>query len=116
MSKPLSELQNMIFTPDGDLAKAWTNPPKNLLALPGDKRPEALVYRHLFSMKDSDPFWKKVGSTYTRQVAITKQGGDSLEKGENKEWVKKWYHGQSQYWGRGNQKVFKSWVQAHKTE
>jgi hypothetical protein len=67
-------------------------------------------------MKDSDPFWKNCGNTYTKQFAITKQGGDSLEKGDDKEWVKKWYNGQSQYWRRGNQKVFKSWVQAHKTE
>jgi len=116
MSKSLPDLQDMIFVPDGDMAKTWPNPPKNLLALPGDKRPETLVYRHLFSMKDSDPFWKKIGSTYTRQFAVTSKGGTSLGKGENKAWVKKWYNEQGQYWGRGNQKVFKSWVQAHKTE
>ena len=116
MSKSLPELQDMIFVPDADMAKTLASPPKNLLALPGDKRPETLVYRHLFSMKDSDPFWKNCGNTYTKQFAITKQGGDSLEKGDDKEWVKKWYNGQSQYWRRGNQKVFKSWVQAHKTE
>lgn len=116
MSKSLPELLDMIFVPDGDMAKTWANPPKNLLALPGDKRPETLVYRHLFSMKDSDPFWKNCGTTYTKQFAITKQGGDSLEKGENKEWVKKWYKEQSPYWGRSNQKVFKSWVHANRTE
>ena len=116
MSKSLPELRDMIFISDGDLAKTWAHPPKNLLALPGDKRPETLVYQHLFSMKDSDLFWKNCGTTYTKQFALTRQGGDSLEKGENKEWVKKWYKEQSPHWGRGNQKVFKSWVQAHKTE
>ena len=116
MSKSLPELLNMIFVPDADMAKTWTSPPKNLLALPGDKRPETLVYQHLYSMKDSDTFWKNCGTTYTKQVALTRQGGDSLEKGENKEWVKKWYKKQSQYWGKGNQKVFKSWVRAHKQE
>ena len=116
MSKSLPELQDMIFVPDGDMAKTWTNPPKNLLALPGDKRPETLVYQHLYSMKDSDPFWKNCGTTYTKQFALTRQGGTSLEKGENKEWVKKWYKEQGQYWGKGNQRVFKSLVQAHKTE
>jgi predicted ATPase len=116
MSKALPELQNVLFVPDGDMAKIWTKPPKNLLALPGDKRPETLVYRHLFSMKESEPFWRKVGTTYTRQFAVTSKEGASLGKGDDKEWVKKWYNGQSQYWGRGNQKVFKSWVQAHKTE
>lgn len=116
MSKSLPELLDMIFVPDGDMAKTWARPPKNLLALPGDKRPETLVYQRLYSMKDSDPFWKNCGTTYTKQFALTRQGGTSPEKGENKEWVKKWYKEQGQYWGKGNQKVFKSWVQAHKTE
>ena len=116
MSKSLPELLDMIFVPDGDIAKIWARPPKNLLALPGDKRPETLVYQHLYSMKDADPFWKKCGNTYTKQFALTRQGGDSLEKGENKKWVKTWYKEQSPYWGRSNQKVFKSWVRANKTE
>ncbi len=116
MSKALPELQDMIFIPDGDMANTWTNPPKNLLALPGGKRPETLIYRHLFSMKPSDPFWRNVGSTYTKQFAITSKGGTSLEKGDNKEWVKKWYKDQSKHWGNGKRMVFKSWVQAHKPE
>lgn len=116
MSKSLPTLNNIIFVPDGDMAKRWTNPPKNLLALPGSKRPETLAYQHLFSMKDSDPFWRKVSTTYTRQVAITSKGGATLEKGDNKAWVKSWYKNQSQYWGRANHKVFKSWIQAHKAE
>jgi len=116
MSKSLPELRDMIFVPDGDMARTWPNPPKNLLTLPGDKRPETLVYQYLYSMKDSDPFWKKIGKTYTRQFAVTSKGGTSLGKGDSKEWVKKWYNEQSQYWGHGNQKVFKSWVQTHKTE
>ncbi|RLB88618.1 MAG: hypothetical protein DRH10_07320 [Deltaproteobacteria bacterium] len=116
MSKALPLLRDAIFVPDGDMAKTWRKPPKNLLALPGKKRPETLVYRHLFSMKDSDPFWKSVSTTYTRQFAITSEGGASLEKGDDKKWSKDWYKKQSQYWGRGNQKVFKSWVKAHKKE
>jgi predicted ATPase len=116
MSKSLPTLNDVIFIPDGDMAKMWSNPPKNLLALPGDKRPETLVYQHLYLMKDADPFWREVSTTYTRQVVITSKGGTSLNKGDDKAWVKKWYKNQSQYWGRANQKVFKSWVHANKTE
>jgi hypothetical protein len=47
---------------------------------------------------------------------LTRTGGTTLEKGDDKEWVKGWYSQQSAYWGRGNQKVFKSWVQSHKPE
>jgi len=113
ISRSLPELQDMIFVPDGDLAKTWANPPMNLLALPGGKRSETLVYKHLFLMKDSDPFW---GLTYTKQFAITKQGGNSPGRGDDKVWVKKWYNGQSPHWGHGNKKALKSWAQAHKLE
>ncbi len=113
MSKALPELHDVILVPDGDMAKTWANPPKNLLPLPGGKRPETLIYRHLFKMKDADPFW---GPTYTRQFAVTSQGGVALRTGEGKRWVKKWYKEQSEHWGRSNQKVFKSLVQAHKTD
>jgi len=112
MSKSLPELQEMIFVADGDMAKTWAKPPKNLLALPGGKRPETLIFLHLLAMKESDPFWTRI---YTRQFAITRQKGDK-KKGENKKWVKAWYNGQAQFWGRGKSKAFDSWVQAHKPE
>ena len=67
-------------------------------------------------MNDSDPFWNSISTTYTRQVAITSKGGNSLGTGDDKDWVKSWYKKQSKYWGRGNQKVFKSWVQANKSD
>ena len=95
------------------MGKVWTKKPRNMIVLPGTERPETLIYRHLFSMQDSDSFWT---STYTRQFAITSKGGVSLEKGDDKQWVKKWYREQSPYWGRGNLKVFKSWVQTHQSE
>jgi hypothetical protein len=116
MSKFLPALKDVIFLPDGDMAKVWTKPPKNMLSLPGDKRPETLVYQHLYEMKDADPFWNQCGTTYTRQFAITSQGGNSKEKGDGKKWVKDWYNNQSKHWGRGNKTVFKSWIQAHKDE
>ncbi len=116
MSTSVPALAEVIFLPDGDMAGEWKSPPKGLLALPGGHRPETLIYRHLFTMKDSDPFWRKCAPTYKRQVAITKPGGISLEVGDDKKWVKNWYKEQSQYWGRGNQKVFKSWIGAHQQE
>ena len=116
LSTKLPVLRDMILVPDGDMADTWTSPPKNLLALPGGKRPETLVYRQLYSMNDSDSFWNSISTTYTRQVAITSKGGNSLGTGDDKDWVKSWYKKQSKYWGRGNQKVFKSWVQANKSD
>ncbi len=116
ISKSLPELQKVIFLPDGDMAKTWSNPPKNLLALPGNERPETLIYRHLFSLKESDPFWEKCSPTYSRQVAIVAEGGNTIEKGDDKSWVKKWYKKQSPYWGRANCRVFNSWIQANQED
>ena len=113
LSRKLPELENVIFVPDGDMAKEWERKPKNLIVLPGDKRPETLVFGHLFNMKENDPFWE---GTYTKQFAITSKGGSALEKGNDKDWVKRWFDEQSAYWGRGNNKVFKSWVQCNKKE
>lgn len=113
----LPELNDVIFVPDGDMSKTWPDPPKNTVFLPGEERPETLVFKHLFDLKEADPFWKKAGTTYTRQVAIVAPGGGStIKKGNEKRWVKKWYREQSPHWGRGNNKVFKSWIASHKPE
>ena len=116
ISKKLPELQNVIFLPDGDLARTWHHPPKNLLALPGDARPETMVYRHLFQMQDRDPFWKTIGPTYSRQYAITSQGGTAIERGDDKDWVKDWFRNQASHWGRRNKKVFDSWINSNKPD
>ena len=116
LSMKLPVLRNVVLVPDADMADTWTRPPRNLLALPGGTRPETLVYRQLYSMNDSDPFWNSISTTYTRQVAITSEGGNSLGIGDDKDWVKNWYKKQSKYWGLGNHKVFKSWVQANKSD
>ena len=116
MSKSVPLLQDIVFIPDGDMAHTWKKPPKNMLALPGGKRPETIVYEHLFQMSDTDPFWKSCGKTYSRQFAITRPGGNSANTGADKQWVKQWYNNQSKHWGRGNERVFKSWLQSHRTE
>lgn len=112
----LPVLQGVILVPDGDMAKTWTNPPRNLLALPGDKRPETLAYRHLFLMSSADPFWGNPSASYTRQFAIISKGGMSQQIGDDKDWVKAWYREQSRHWGRSNARVFRSWVASHKQE
>jgi len=116
LSAKLPELRDVILVPDGDMAKTWSNPPKNLVTLPGGERPETLAYRHLFSMPASAPFWGRPSAAYTRQFAIISKGGTAPDTGGDKNWVKDWYSRQSQYWGRGDAKVFKSWIASHKSE
>lgn len=116
MSRSLPELKDLILVTDGDMASTWQNPPQSLIIMPGDARPETLVYRDLYRRKESDPLWKIIGKTYRRQFAIISQEGTTLEKGDNKDWVKSWYANQRQYWGRGNAKVFNAWVAANKSD
>ena len=66
-------------------------------------------------MRESDPFWQ-LPTGYRRQFAITREKGRTLEQGENKAWVKEWYRRQSKHWGRAQERMFKSWIQAHKPE
>jgi predicted ATPase len=116
LSKSIPVLSDVIFVVDGDMINEWRKPPRNLITLPGYARPETLIFRHLYNMTESNPFWKSVNTTYSRRVAITKYRPKSIEKGDEKQWVKTWYQKQSRYWGRENKKVFKSWVQDNKGE
>jgi hypothetical protein len=115
LATKLPTLQDVILITDGDMANTWSIAPKNLLILPGKARPETLAYRHLFSMPANDPFWGKP-ITYTKQVAITAPGGTTFTTGDDKAWVKDWYKKQSTHWGKGNERLFKSWVESHKEE
>ncbi len=116
LSTQLTILQDIIVVPDGDMATTWNTTPPNMVVLPGGASPETLLYRHLYSLPSNDKFWGAPRATYTRQFAITRQGGTSPSKGDDKEWVKRWYRHQSPYWGRGNARAFKSWVAANKAE
>jgi hypothetical protein len=117
MSRSVPELQDIVLLADGDMSIRWKkHARRNLTCLPGNQRPETLIYRHLFHMTDSDPFWRKCAPTYTRQVAMTAPGCHSIQYGDDKERVKRWYQAQSMYWGRGQKLAFESWKQANKAE
>ena len=116
LSTKLTILQDVIVVPDGDMAQTWATNPPNMAVLPGGARPETLLYRHLYSLPSDDEFWGKPTPAYTKQFAITSQGGRTVSKGDEKEWVKPWYRDQSKYWGKANARAFKSSVAANKAE
>src|SRR5690606_12034107 len=98
----------IIFISDGDIDTDKGS--KNYISLPGGFRPETLMYRHLFSLAGSDPFWHSCGPNYNRQVAITSQGGKLLSTGDDKKWVKKWYKSETRQWGDSDSKIIKSGI------
>lgn len=109
-------LADVVMVLDGDMRSQFKSPPTNLVFLPGSHRPETMIYRHLYQMTDTDPFWKSCGPTYSRQEAILSKGGTSLSKGDEKKWVKNWFQNQSVYWGKQNKIAYSSWVQANKAD
>ena len=116
LSSKVPELSSTIIMPDGDVKKELSATADKLIFLPGDHRPETLIYRLLFALKESDEFWATINSTYNRDVALIRNGGRTLEKGDDKEWVKSWYKEQSKYWGRGSNLVFRRWIKQNKDE
>lgn len=114
--KGIRELQSVIFVADGDMKREWSQKskvPTNVIFLPGDSRPETLIYRELFSRSESDSFWKKPNTSYTKRAALTSKGGRTIEKGDDKNWVKNWFQEQKPFWGREGNRAFKAWVKSN---
>ncbi len=120
LSAKVPELKNVIFIPDGDVKKEL-KAHKNILFLPGESRPETLIYNNLKDTEDSNTFWKKCNSksnSYTRQFAIIRKGPPpkpSTSK-EAKNWYKNWYKKQSPFWGRMNNIAYNKWAIDNKGE
>jgi predicted ATPase len=100
------ELWNVIFIPDGDIKKQFEHSiHKNVLFLPGESRPETVIYENLKDTEDDDPFWKKCNAkykNYNRQFAITKEGPppEPSTSGDAKKCYKQWYKKQRPFWGQ----------------
>ena len=125
LSTKVPELKNVIFIPDGDVKKELElkghKIHRNTIFLPGESRPETLIYNNLKGTEDGNTFWKKCkakSNSYNRQFAITKHGTppEPSTSKDAKKWYKKWYKKQSPFWGRMDQSVYKKWESDNKDE
>lgn len=114
LSLKVPELEKVILIPDGDVKsdlKVYAEKSKNLIFLPGDLYPEALLYNCLKNLSDADSFWCECPArSYSKQVAIIKPGKVPPDPNDAKKWYKNWYEDQSKYWGKGNRKAFLKWA------
>jgi len=119
------ELKDVIFIPDGDIKKQLEfkghEIHRNTLFLPGESRPETLIYNNLKDTEDSNTFWEKCkakSNSYTHQFAITKNKAPATPSTskEAKKWYKKWYEKQSPFWGYMNKIVYNKWASDNKDE
>lgn len=114
LMRVVPDIGPFILIADGDMANTWSDPPADLICLPGKYFPERVIFEHLRNSTASDPFWKKCGRTYSKQVAITSHGANV--KADDTKLVKKWYEKQKQHWGRTQSRAFSSWIESNKNE
>ena len=108
----ISELQKLVFVPDGDMPWVATSKNKNVVPLPGDRPIEVQIFEMLKALPEDDPFWGSCqGLNYGKSVAIGNY--TNLDVADIKS-VKKWYREQKPYWGSGLAVVFKKYYQMHK--
>ncbi|OAQ20032.1 AAA family ATPase [Thermosulfurimonas dismutans] len=94
-----------IIVLDGDKKKSRY---KNVVYLPGEKRPENVIYDFLKSLSPEDKFWGTIGQ-YTKEIFLANKPNT-----DNREKMKKWFSEQKKYWGKGCAKVFKRWKEENK--
>lgn len=102
---------------DGDVDKNehYNHVAKNVLLLPGTKSPEQLVADWINGLSDTDPFWKTINASYTRQFCFRDYHYYELA---NREKAKAWFQSQctKEVWGTTAHKLMKFWKNAHQEE
>lgn len=108
------EFGEILLIPDGDV-KNTIKKSKNLVFLPGDERPETLLYKCFKNLPESDAFWKNTSIIgYRKQVAFKDCRTLNSDPQKAKDECKKWYSEQSKYWGPANKKAFSKWANHNK--
>lgn len=105
---------NSIIVLDGDARHNVEKQPKllkNYLLLPGSVSPERLLSQFLMDLSDNDPFWKKCGKNYTKQVAFRDVQFDEIINSREK--AKEWFKSQLPFWGRNATKAITAWCDAN---
>lgn len=114
LSLKVPELKKVILIPDGDVRGSMKES-GNIVFLPGNSRPETLLYDCFKSLSDTDRFWRDCrAGGYSKQVAILKPGKIPKEPIEAKKWYKNWYKAQSRYWGMAKKIAFSKWASNNK--
>jgi AAA15 family ATPase/GTPase len=93
---------------DGDCKKQPKN--KNILLLPGGKRPENVFYDLLDSLSPEDNFWGSYGA-YNKEYFLANR-----PKSDNRDDMKQWFNSHKIYWGRGCNNVIKIWKGKNRKE
>lgn len=104
---PLFKRANFIL--DGDArANHTTRKAPRTTYLPGDYKPEKVLFDFVYALDDDDEFWDKQNN-FTHQTCF----GNHTEKNH-----KKWFNDESnqRFFGKANSKLFNRWKKDNKQD
>ncbi len=115
------EFKNVLMVVDGDVRSKMPKNIENLIILPGNHRPETLLYLCLRDLKDSDQFWKNSNFTgYSKQAVIgtyqSQLDKADLDSDVDKPKFKAWYDKHRKCWGIKSNIAFQKWAEINKNE
>lgn len=88
---------------------------KNVVLLPTNDSPERCIAKMLDEISDTDPLWKSINPSYTKQFAFQDIDLDEIEDDRLK--AKKWFKSQVEAIGEPwVTKVINRWIQGHRDE
>ena len=90
---------------DGDCKKTKF---KNIVMLPGGKRPENVFYDLLNSFPAEDDFWEAYGG-YSKEYFLANR-----PKSDNRKDMKEWFNSHKKHWGYRCNKIIKIWKSKNK--
>ncbi|MDE2001099.1 MAG: AAA family ATPase [Patescibacteria group bacterium] len=95
---------------DGD-AKSEIDNYKNLVFLPGAKRPENMIMDFLDTIPATDDFWKSE-NRYTKQMFLARKEPEISDRKK----MKNWFNRERTCWGWGGKRLFDNWKIDNKQE
>lgn len=106
------EFKKSVIVLDGDMRNEFKGKQKpKVVFLPGNQRPENIIFEFLDSLPADDVFWGEIGG-YTRQVFINNKPANT----ESRDVMKTWFNNEKKYWGKGALTLFKRWKQLNSKE
>lgn len=106
VEQKVPEFLDSIIVLDGDARNSLPKSTKFKIAfLPGDERPENLLYNFLSTLPDNDTFWDKEAGGYTKRVFLANRPSNLASR----EIMKDWFNREKQYWWKGCRKLLNRW-------
>lgn len=105
--------KNVFFVLDGDCKKKYKNYPQKVVILPGEFRPESILFDFIKTLSDHDEFWDE-NRNFTKQTCFQNYQTENHDKGV----IKRWFQDKnfSDFFGECYSKLFNRWKKENQEE